>query len=376
MKNLWKQIPPFLSDIFGLQEVINQTEGMALIDDSGGYRPRPGQDRSGDLRVVDSHIRSEDVVGGTRQKLLDAFHGGQNQFGPKFVLICAAPCAAMIGTDMSEVAEQITRESGLPAAALDFTGHKTFENGVSRTLEAMAKLVVQEPSGSAEGVNLVGGSAMAFGRENQGPVERWAEENCGPIVSKWGGKEKLTNLKKAANARCSLVTTVAGLRTAKYLNSAFGVSYVAGAPFGRSWSRQLLEAVQTGVQPEAPGKEDGAPEVLILGEQFLANALRATLRLDYGMHNIQVCSFFTMEKSLQQAGDKKLKGEDDLKALLAAGNYKLIFADRVCRPLAPEGAQWVDLPSEASVMPGGALPCLVGERMNEWLDSALSGKRG
>lgn len=366
MKNLWRYMPPFLADTFGLEEVVSNTDGMGIIDDSTEYRSR-----SHAVRMVASHIRSEDVVGGTREKVLQAYRTGASQLGPKFVLLCAAPCASMIGTDLGEIAEQITRESGLPAAAVEVTGHKTWENGVARSLEVLAKTVVVQPTGTPSGVNLVGGSALNWGSENLEEVDRWASQNCGPVLSRWGGRETLSNLKQAANARCNLVTSVAGLRAAKALQSAYGTPYVAGVPFGAAWSQRLAQAVQSGVSPALPENGAGAPKVLIVAEQFMANAIRATLQLEYGMEGVQVASFFTMDKAQQLPGDVKLKSEEQLKTLLEQGGYQLILADENASALAPEGAKWVNLPCEGSIAPSGTLPPLVGDQLNRWLDSVL-----
>ncbi|MCD8141803.1 MAG: nitrogenase component 1 [Clostridiales bacterium] len=366
MKNLWSYMPPFLADTFGLEEVVSNTDGMGVIDDSTEYRSRTHA-----VRMVASHIRSEDVVGGTREKVLGAYRTGSNQLGPKFVLLCAAPCASMIGTDLGEIAEQITRESGLPAAAVEVTGHKTWENGVARSLEALAKTVVAEPEGAPDGVNLLGGSALNWGSGNLETVEGWAQQQCGPILSRWGGRETLSNLKRAGNARCNLVTSVAGLRAAKALQSACGTPYVAGAPFGEAWSQRLAQGVQSGVSPALPQNGAGAPEVLIVAEQYMANAIRATLQLEYGMEHVQVASFFTMDKSQQLPGDVKLKSEEQFKALLAQNSYKLILADENASALASDGARWVNLSCEASIAPSGSLPPLVGSQLNQWLDSVL-----
>ncbi|MCD8342475.1 MAG: nitrogenase component 1 [Clostridiales bacterium] len=366
MKNLWSYMPPFLADTFGLEEVVSNTDGMGIIDDSTEYRSK-----SHAVRMVASHIRSEDVVGGTREKVLSAFRTGSNQLGPRFVLLCAAPCASMIGTDLGEIAEQITRESGLPAAAVEVTGHKTWENGVARSLEALAKTVVAQPEGAPSGVNLIGGSALNWGSGNLEAVDRWAQQSCGPILSRWGGRETLSNLQRAANTRCNLVTSVAGLRAAKALQSAYGTPYVAGAPFGAAWSQRLAQAVQDGTAPELPRNGADAPEVLIVAEQYMANAIRATLQLEYGMERVQVASFFTMDKARQLPGDVKLKSEEQLKTLLEQGGYKLVLTDENASALAPEGVKWVNLPCEASIAPSGTLPPLVGDQLNRWLDSVL-----
>ena len=38
MKNLYKYLPPFLSDTFGFQEIIDVTDGMGILDDCVPYK--------------------------------------------------------------------------------------------------------------------------------------------------------------------------------------------------------------------------------------------------------------------------------------------------------------------------------------------------
>ena len=115
MKRLWKYIPPCLSDVMGFQAVMNETDGLGIIDDPGRYKPlstlgvgndkpaymnmqarerggfeghggyggrgghgghgerggKPGGGRgygADGQRVVDSALRNEDIISGTEKK--------------------------------------------------------------------------------------------------------------------------------------------------------------------------------------------------------------------------------------------------------------------------------------------------------------------
>ena len=131
MRKLWKILPPLMADNFGFIETIRQSDGMGIIDDCGAYRLTRERHRSPDLRVCHTEINSEDVVGGTRQKVLEAFQKVNMHYNGKFVLVTAGPCSAMIGTDLDEAAEQISKEYGIPAMAVKLSGHKTYDEGIS-----------------------------------------------------------------------------------------------------------------------------------------------------------------------------------------------------------------------------------------------------
>lgn len=379
MNNLYKYLPPFLADTFGFQEVVDVTDGMGILDDCSGYKgrvsrtdvsePYPGS------RLVTSWIRMEDVIGGTKAKLLEAFRKSAPALDPAFVLVGTAPVASMIGTDLEDVADSITREGGVPAASVELNGHKFYDQGISASLLALAKLLVQPAAEKIPGgVNLIGGNAIDWTTKNVRDVRAWAEQNGFRVVSQWGARETAEHLRQAARAEVNLVTAACGLATAKWMEQEFGIPYVAAAPFGRSWAAQAAAALKNGVQPALPAFE-GPAKILIVGEQLTANAIRATLALDYGICGVDAATFFTFQKGLGVPSDKRLKGEDALKNLLHGG-YDLVIADPDLRVLAPEDCSWIDLPHGAVCLECApdAVPPLVGEGLNRWLDRVLPRK--
>ncbi len=382
MKNLYQYLAPFLADTYGFQEIIDVTDGMGVLDDCSPYKGSAGRidiaEPYGGSRMVSTGIRMEDVIGGTKEKILEAFRHGRGRFDPAFVLVSTSPVSSMIGTDMEDVADTIRRESGLPAGSVDLGGHKYYDHGISETLLALAKLLV-EPAGErlSGGVNLVGGNAIDWTAENVRGVHRWAEESGFSVLSQWGGGERAENLRRAAGAGVNLVTAMSGLEAARWLEREFGTPYVAAAPFGESWSGRVAEALRTQAQPQLP-PDKGPATVLIIGEQLMANAIRSTLNLDYGIHGVDVATFFTFDKALANPGDRRVKGEEGLRACVQAGGYSLIIADPDLRCLAPEDCGWIDLPHGAICYEysGDAFPRLAGGELNRWLDRVLPGEKG
>lgn len=382
MKNLFKDLPPFLADTFGFQEVIDVTDGMGILDDCSGYKgkvsrtdvdePYPGS------RMVCSGIRMEDVIGGTKDKLLETFRRDLRRFDPRpsFVLLTNSPVASMIGTDLEDVAETVTAESGIPAASLDLTGHKYYDFGISETLLTLAKLLV-EPSEEKipHGINLLGGNAVDWSAQTLRDIRTWVTKRGFTVISQWGGRERAENLKQAAKAQLNLVTAVSGLATAKWMEREFGIPYIAAVPFGTDWCARLRCAMAFPDQEEVLTlPEDNNPaHILILGEQITANAIRNTLQHAYKLGGTHVATFFTFEKSLSRPGDRRLKSEEELKNLLHSGTYDLVMGDKDLSVLAPEGIHWIDLPHGAircnSECEG--FPSLIYSDLNFWLDSVL-----
>lgn len=383
MKNLYKYLPPFLADTFGFQEIVDVTDGMGILDDCAPYKGKVSRTDITEpyrgSRMVCSNIRMEDVIGGTKNKLLDAFFKNSRQLDPAFVLLSNAPVSSMIGTDLEDVCDTVTAQSGIPAAAVELAGHKYYDHGLSQTMLALARLLVEPAEEKIpHSVNLIGGNAIDWSAQTLREIRSWITKRGFHIVSQWGGSERAANLKQAAKSELNLVLTVSGLATAKWMEREFGIPYIAAAPFGTDWCARLRCAMCYPDQRdvlELP--EDNAdPHILIVGEQLTANAIRNTLQHAYKMGGTHVVTFFTFEKSLSRPGDKRLKSEDDLKNLLQSGTYDVVIGDADLSVLAPDGVRWIDLPHGAIRVDyeGEGFPSLIYSNLNFWLDDVLAEK--
>lgn len=378
MKNLWTVLPPLLSDNFGFVEVIRNSDGCGIIDDSGNYklkgghgdrkerhhseehhreRPRGGKHGGGNnLRTVVSGVNEHDVTIGTREKLLQVFREAQMQWSPNFVLFSAGPCGAMIGTDLWEIAETVSMEQGIPAAAVDLTGQKTYDIGISKTTEAMAKLLAEDCDVIPGTVNILGATALDWAPEDVDGVKAWAESRGYQVLSQPGGKVTSQQLRQMGKAQLNLVTTVSGMATAKYLQSRFGTPYLAAAPFG-----EMCCSVS-----DADAAEK---DVLIIAEQFTANAIRNALECKKMGKGSDVATFYQLEKSCAKPGDKRIRGEDGARELLNSGSYRTIIADPLLRPLLQRDCNWIDLPHKAlNTYSQVTMHSLLGSKLDNWLE--------
>lgn len=366
MKNLWECLPPMRADSFGFREIVTQTEGYGLIDDSSNYHGgEAGGGHRGARRLpfCASELRSEDAVSGSANLLLEEAREIAAYHHPAFLLIGSGPAASMVGTDLQDTARRIEQELGLKTQEVDINGHRSYDHGVAKTLEAVAKLTARPAEARKGTVGLIGGSSLDIGSGNLDAVEQWCREN---------GFEPIRtdrSFARAAEASVNLVLTCSGLDAAKWLKEQFGTEYVCALPFGGAWSRSVAEQLRGGGEPETGG--GGEKSALILGEQFISNALRNTLRWEYGYGKVDVCSFFNMDKALMEPGDKKLRYEDDLTARLEGSSYDTIIADGIYRACGGRNAKWISLPCKAFLVPTAPMPELVGEELNGWLDKEL-----
>lgn len=339
----------------------------------GGERGERGGrgGRRGNLRVVDSEIRNEDIITGTEKKVMQAFYDANDAMQPKFVLLCHAPSSSMIGSDLAGNAERITAESGVPAAYVNVDGAKDYLYGVSATLETMGKLLLSERETIPNTVNILGANPIDWTEDALKATEDWLTENGFTVLSRWGMKDTAENLRNAAAASVNLVVSAAGMRLARYMETQFGVPYVVGAPFGKDNAARLIAALR-GEKENPAAAGDAEPEVLIVAEQLCADALRRALEAK-GYKNIRCASLFETDKALLRTGDLKLQSEDALKEELTRASVKLVFCDPDAEPLCTREVKWIKLPNPASHNVFEAIDArdFTGEKLDNWLAEVL-----
>lgn len=398
MKNLWTTLPPLLSDNNGLIEVVKNSDGCGIIDDSGefrlggghgghggrmgggrhgggfggGYGGRGGHGgrgggKGGAERIVVSGASSQDVTTGTREVMLDAVENAVSRYNPSFVLLTAGPCGAMIGTDLKEIAETVTAEYSIPAAAVDLTGQKTYDVGVSKTIEAMAKLLAQPGQVRPGTVNILGSTTLDWAAEDLSGMKTWVETQGWQVLSQPGAAVTAHQLAQMGRAQLNLVTTVSGLAAARYLQNTFGTPFVACTPFGVNGCSQLEQLMTGEIAGTVP---DGESDTLIIGEQFTANALRAAMESKGMTGSADVATFFQLDKAYARKGDRKIKGEADARQLINSGKYRLIVADPILCPLLNTACEWINLPHRAlNPYSDVKTPALFGASLDHLLDS-------
>lgn len=385
MKRLWKRLSPCLSDIQGFQEIIKNTCGLGIIDDSSNYKPikRDGahHQRGGhrmlskETRTVASNIKETDVINGTKDKIIEAFNRSFDEDDFGFALITSAPCAAMINTDLNEVKEELQSEYDIPIEVVPLDGEKDYLYGMSCTLEALGKILISKKERVEGSINVLGVNDVDWNEEDMTRLESWLSENGFKLISKWGVKEDEERLKNAGCASLNLVVNVTGLRLARYMESAFGIPYVVGCPFGKKNTLEILDELKGVAKNEVETvPEDDNFEAIVIGEQMEANAIRNALR-DAGYNSVKVLSFFEMDKEFMKSGDKKLVSEDELKEELEGENIKLIIGEPDYKIVATN-AKWINLANKMRVAPTWSIEPIskFGEQLDRFLENELEGR--
>lgn len=248
-------------------------------------------------------------------------------------------------------------------------------------------------------VNILGLTPLDFSANaNSGELIGLLEENGFQVSASFWVQTGLNQIRRAASAEVNFVVSQSGWAAAQYLQKNYGIPYVAAAPMGIRHSRSVLEAlrqtardkqnrisngalaetqgvsaVRSRAWAEAPGVSPagggasaraGGPAVLIIGDQIMANSLRAALRQAGSSQMITVASFFDLEPELALPGDLLLKSEGQLVELLRRGVYTRLIADPlIFRIPAAAGLEALYLPHPAvsSLLYWEDVPLFIGE---------------
>lgn len=361
MRYLFELIPPMRSDVYGFIELISRTGAVGMVNDSSDYRYKGvgGErcERMGHNTRV-SRLREEQVISGADEMLTErtidsALYAPEK---PEFIFIAEGPAASMAGTDLDEVCAEVTRRTGIGAAHLRISGHRTCDYGTAETLKAYIEHCAAPEVRRERAVSILGGSEFDIGRENIGDIARLLEAQ---------GFEPVP-FKHAASAAKSLVITESGLPAARYLKEKFGIDFIAGLPFGRIGADSVISALR-GEEVESTAEQSGGKSALIISEQFTANAIRRTL-YGRGFGSVTAASFQAISPMYAQPQDKHLELEKELIDIISAG-YDVIIADGIYKACAPEGSygKWISLPCTAFYCPAESMPRLVSNRLDDFL---------
>lgn len=380
MKRLWKKIVPCLSDIQGFQEIIKNTNGLGIVDDSSNYKPAKigvnSQMHGGHMhdisktRMTSSNIKEVDVINGSRKKMLEAFDKAYRTLDCDFVLITSAPCATMINTNLDEIADYLKNEYDIPVGVVPLDGEKDYLYGMSLTLEEIGKVLLSKQEKIPNTVNILGINEIDWNEDDLSKLEDFFKEKEITVLAKWGVKEDIEHLKKSTAAAFNLVVHISGLRLAQYMEKEFGIPYLVGCPFGKDNLDHLLKEVHIEKLEEVT---DSPFEAIVIGEQVEANAIRKTL-MNFGYSRVKVLSFFHMDKSLMEDGDKKLTSEDELIEQLEDTHIRLVVADPDYNIINTD-KKWINLANKMRISPSiSILPIsLFGENLDEFIKQELEG---
>jgi nitrogenase molybdenum-cofactor synthesis protein NifE len=340
MEQLSIYLPPFAGDYSGVCSALYDLDCVIIIDDAScctrnyvGYdEPRWTIQKK---PAFSSRLRTMDAVLGDDEKLIRQTIEAAQKYHPEFIAVLGTPVPAVIGKDMNGIAREIEERSGYPALGFDTTGFSYYNKGVSSAFVRLLKRFAAPAKTIANGVNILGLTPLDFSANDNGKIlSNYLEENGFKVICSFLMNADLGHVRRSAAASLNLVVSQSGWLAAEYMKERFGIPYVAANPVGKLHARAVISAVRQTMDDKVcriingtPAEVGSSPGVLIVGDQIMANSLRAAMRLNGCGKNIAVASFFAIEPELAEPGDAFIRNEEELIVILRSGRFDMMVAD-------------------------------------------------
>ena len=404
MKQTARIISTYSADVMGVCSALFELGGMTVMHDASGCNStytKHDEPRWYDMdsMVYISGISEMEAIMGDDEKLISDIVDAAAVLKPAFIAIAGTPIPTMTGFDFEAVAAVIEQRSGIPSFGFPTTGMNTYIHGASMAFAGIAERFVDDPEDSKSGgsntlnmsarklasvldsccmrpngikVNVLGLTPLDFSvNGTDDSIVQWLEREGFEVVSKWAMGSSLDEIRRSAEADVNLVVSAAGYGAAKVLYERFGMPYALGFPAGNELPGLLADRIILSVkQFKEQGGADSfeAAEIsvdsgvfldgsegkggstyekgfaAVIGEGITSLSLAGTIELECGIPAKVLCATECPEDILREC-DRMTPDEDDIIPELEGAAF--VIADPLYKPIVPESAKFISLPSEA-----------------------------
>lgn len=350
MRQAYRMIPIYTSDVSGVCSALYELGGMVVIHDPSGCNSTYNTHDeirwyNQDSLIFISGLTEIDAVMGNDEKFLSDIKEAAGELHPKFIALVSSPIPFMNGTDFPALAKVLETETGIPAFAVPTNGMHDYVYGAGKALEEIARRFVPEQmedrNGSERTVNLLGATPLDFGPISKvEELKKNLEQYGWKTISTWAMGDSLEDLAQAGKAEMNLVISSVGLRAAKMLKEKYGTPYVIGTPY-KEYAERISEALEKRIQ--IPAIEDRRREnlqgtgnsekiITLIGEPVTIGSLAAIVERRYHYKTRILCPLENAEGLLGEH-DLKICGEEEMENALK--NAQIVVADPLYRPICP-----------------------------------------
>ena len=404
MKQTARIISTYSADVMGVCSALFELGGMTVMHDASGCNSTyttHDEPRWYDMdsMVYISGISEMEAIMGDDEKLISDIVDAAAVLKPAFIAIAGTPIPTMTGFDFEAVAAVIEQRSGIPSFGFPTTGMNTYIHGASMAFAGIAERFVDDPGDSKSGesntlnmsarklasvldsccmrpngikVNVLGLTPLDFSvNGTDDSIVQWLEREGFEVVSKWAMGSSLNEIRRSAEADVNLVVSAAGYGAARVFFERFGMPYAIGFPAGNELPGLLADQIILNVKKikeQGGAKSFGEAEIsvdsgvfldgsegkggstyekgfaAVIGEGITSLSLAGTIELECGIPAKVLCATECPEDILREC-DRMTPDEDDIIPELEGAAF--IIADPLYRPIVPESAEFIPLPSEA-----------------------------
>ena len=357
MRQAYRIIPIYTSDVSGVCSALYELGGMVVIHDPSGCNSTYNTHDeirwyNQDSLIFISGLTEIDAVMGNDEKFLSDIKEAAGELHPKFIALVSSPIPFMNGTDFPALAKVLETETGIPAFAVPTNGMHDYVYGAGKALEEIARRFVSEQmedrNGSERTVNLLGATPLDFGPISKvEELKKNLEQYGWKTISTWAMGDSLEDLAQAGKAEMNLVISSVGLRAAKMLKEKYGTPYVIGTPY-KEYAERISEALEKRIQ--IPAIEDRRREnlqgtgnsekiITLIGEPVTIGSLAAIIERRHHYKTRILCPLENAEGLLGEH-DLKICGEEEMENALK--NAQIVVADPLYRPICPAECEFYE----------------------------------
>lgn len=343
-------LPPFAPDYSGVCGALFSLGGMVVIHDAAGctgnyvnYDEPRWYD--GGAMVYCSGLRELDAVLGNDEKLIRNICEAARRLHPNFIALVGSPVPMVIGTDLEGIAAWIEDETGIPAFGFPTTGLGLYPAGAflagKALLESVRKTGDREtPAQEKEGMNLLGELPLDFaGTEFRKQFRERMQEMGLPVSAALFDQADMEQVSHIEAAKWNNAVTYSGALLGAWLWRTYNMPCITGFPMSSraagAWHSFVTAHLLTGgiaawgTQREMCGRESG---ILILGDQIIANSIRAEIFCATGKTSCVGVPFGVQQESLGE-GDRYLGEEEQIQRAMNDAEISTIIGDPLYRQL-------------------------------------------
>lgn len=364
----FNRLPALTSDYSGACSVLYVLQALTLLYSPGGCSSTIIEcDEIRDLRqslFFSSKLGElEAVMGAADEFLLQAQTLCAHNRQAEFAAIIGTPVQALTGIDIAAAAEELSRQTGLPAIALSTEGFKDYYSGVYQTLLELGKRFLEKREKKNNQVNIIGYTPLSLGRPAQLAELMDELAACGltvngsPLV-----KMSLGDFKNLTAAALNIVVSHEGAGLAQYMQQEYAIPYVLHMPVGRWGMRRLFTILEEKLDipfgrtsREQYAKTDrtlSERRTVVIGEPLFAACMGACLQNDFGHAFVEPVSLIKTDRQMRGTyQEEALSGvrffacEHALAAWLEESEPEIVIGDPMLQTLVRHKKfQYVPLP--------------------------------
>ena len=342
-------LPPFAPDYSGVCGALFSLGGMIVIHDAAGctgnyinYDEPRWYD--GGSMVYCSGLRELDAVLGNDEKFIRNICEAAKEMHPNFIALVGSPVPMVIGTDLAGMAAWIEDETGIPAFGFSTTGLGLYPSGAFLAGKTMLKHAMKTEKRQAEkaGMNILGDLPLDFAGTDFMERFRIQVQELGiQIRASLFDRADMSQIDQIFSARWNTAVSYSGALLGAWLCRTQNMPCVTGFSMSaatvehwRAFAQEHADhdVVAWGAQEELCGQKDG---ILILGDQIIANSLRAEIYYVTGKCSCVGLPFGAQAESLG-AGDRILKNEEQIQKAVNDPEITVVIGDPLYRQLLDE----------------------------------------